>query len=272
MLGPNEIASKNIEIGIKKSKLSNNKKILLSILAGMFIGFGAHGSLTIMQSLGNIDIGLSKFLGALVFPVGLMLVVMAGGELFTGNNLMVLSLLDGKIEIKDMISSWLLVYIGNFLGSLFLAFLVYKSGLVNESIKDLSINIAIGKIEMSFIQALIRGFLCNILVVLAVWMASGSESFASKILSIWFPIMLFTLIGYEHSIANMFYIPLGKFLGANISFKQMWINNLIPVTIGNVLGGGLFISVIYYFVYIFKKEEEKDDREELRYKEQFDFK
>lgn len=270
MLTPNEIASKNVEIGIKKSKLSNNKKILLAILAGIFIGFGAHGGLTIMQNLGNIDIGLSKFLGASVFPVGLMLVVMAGAELFTGNNLMVLSLMDGKIKTKDMISSWVLVYIGNFLGSLFLAFLVSKSGLVNESIKDLSISIAIGKVEIPFTQALIRGFLCNILVVLAVWMASGSESFASKILSIWFPIMLFVLIGYEHSVANMFYIPLGKFLGANISFKEMWLNNLIPVTIGNILGGGLFISVIYYLIYIAKKEER--EKKEFNYKEQFDFK
>lgn len=268
MLKSDEIASKQIEIGVKKASLDNYKKVLLSIFAGMFIGFGAHGGLTVTQSLGNIDIGLSKFLGAVVFPVGLILVIIAGGELFTGNNLMALSLMNGKIKFKDMISSWILVYIGNYIGSVFLAYLVWKSGLVNESIKSLAISTAMSKVQIPFVQSLIRGFLCNILVVLAVWMASGSENFASKILSIWFPIMLFVLIGYEHSVANMFYISLGKFLGANISWKEMWLNNLIPVTIGNILGGGFFVSIVYYFVYVFKKEENKTHSysEQLSYK------
>lgn len=251
MLTPREIALKTIESGVKKGKLSIFEKLLLSIFAGMFIGFGAYGSLTVMQSLGNLDLGLMKFLGAVVFPVGLMFVIIAGGELFTGNNLMTMALLDKKITFKEMFSNWIIVYVGNFIGSVFLAFLISKTGLANENISELAVSTAIGKANLSISQALIRGFLCNILVVLAVWMATGAKDIGSKILAIWFPIMLFVLMGYEHSVANMFYIPLGKFLGANISWSKMWTGNLIPVTLGNVLGGGIFIPFIYYIVYVF---------------------
>lgn len=251
MLTPREIALKTIESGVKKGKLSIFEKFSLSIFAGMFIGFGAYGSLTVMQSLGNLDLGLMKFLGAVVFPVGLMFVIIAGGELFTGNNLMTMALLDKKITFKEMLSNWIIVYIGNLIGSVFLAFLISKTGLANENISELAVSTAIGKANLSISQALIRGFLCNILVVLAVWMATGAKDIGSKILAIWFPIMLFVLMGYEHSVANMFYIPLGNFLGANISWSKMWIGNLIPVTLGNILGGGIFIPFVYYIVYVY---------------------
>ena len=251
MLTPKEITLKTIESGVKKGKLSIFEKLLLSIFAGVFIGFGAYGSLTVMQTFGNLDLGLMKFLGAVVFPVGLMLVIIAGGELFTGNNLMTMALLDKKITFKEMLSNWIIVYIGNFIGSFFLAFLISKTGLVNENISKLATSTAVGKVNLSISQALIRGFLCNILVVLAVWMSTGAKDIASKILAIWFPIMLFVLMGYEHSVANMFYIPFGNFLGANISWSKMWTENLIPVTLGNVLGGGIFIPFIYYIVYVY---------------------
>ena len=140
-----------------------------------------------------------------------MFVIIAGGELFTGNNLMTMALLDKKITFKEMFSNWIIVYIGNFIGSVFLAFLISKTGLANENISELAVSTAIGKANLSISQALIRGFLCNILVVLAVWMATGAKDIGSKILAIWFPIMLFVLMGYEHSVANMFYIPLGNF-------------------------------------------------------------
>ena len=159
-----------------------------------------------------------------------------------------------------MLKNWVFVYLGNFIGSVLLAFLIYKSGLVNDSIRDLSINIAFNKVELTFSQALIRGILCNILVVLAVWMATGSKDIVSKIFSIWFPIMLFVLAGYEHSVANMFYIPLGKFLGANIKWSEMVIKNLVPVTIGNILGGAIFVCGFYYLTYVFKRKGENEDK------------
>lgn len=255
MLSPKEIANESIKVGIKKGKAPFLNKFLLSVFAGIYIGFGAQGSLTVMQTIGNIDVGLMKFLGAFVFPVGLMLVIIAGGELFTGNNLMIMALLDKKITLKELISNWFVVYIGNFIGSIFLAFLVWQSGLANGNIGNLAITTAMSKVNLSFAQLIIRGFLCNILVVVSTWMSFGSKEIISKIFSIWFPIMLFVLLGFEHSVANMFYLPLGIFLGANISWNDMWINNLIPVTIGNILGGAVFFSVIYYIVYILQTHE-----------------
>lgn len=260
MLTPDEIALATIEAGTKKANLPFYKMILLGILAGMFIGFGAHGSLSIMQTLKGIDVGLMKFLGAAVFPVGLMLVVVAGAELFTGNNLIALALMSKRITFSKMLKNWGFVYLGNFIGSVLLAFLICKSGLVNDSIRDLSINIAFNKVELTFSQALIRGILCNILVVLAVWMATGSKDIVSKIFSIWFPIMLFVLAGYEHSVANMFYIPLGKFLGANITWSEIAIKNLLPVTIGNIIGGAIFVCGFYYLIYVFNGKEKSEEK------------
>lgn len=250
MLSPKEIAYECIKIGTKKGKMNTLNKILLGILAGMFIGFGAQGSMTVMQTMGSIDVGLMKFFGAFVFPVGLMLVIIAGGELFTGNSLMTLAFMDKKISLRELLSNWILVYFGNFLGSIFLALLVFKSGLAQGDVGALAMSIAKGKLELDFSAAIIRGFLCNILVVLAVWMSFGAKDIISKIFSIWFPIMLFVLLGFEHSVANMYYLPLGKFLGANISWGDIWVKNLLPVTLGNILGGAVFISFIYYIVYI----------------------
>lgn len=261
MLTPDEIALATIEAGTKKANLPFYKMILLGILAGIFIGFGAHGSLTVMQTLKEIDIGLMKLLGAVVFPVGLMLVVIAGAELFTGNNLMALALMSKRITFSKILKNWVFVYLGNFIGSVLLVFLIYKSGLVSDNIKDLSINIALSKINLTFSQALIRGILCNILVVLAVWMATGSKDISSKIFAIWFPIMLFVLAGYEHSVANMFYIPLGKLLGANIKWSEMLIKNLIPVTIGNILGGAIFVCGFYYLTYVFNRKGKNEAKE-----------
>lgn len=257
ILSPAEILNAWIGTGVKKGNIKIGKMLLLGILAGMFIGFGAHADIVVIQTLGtNVDVGLAKFLGAAVFPVGLMLVIMAGAELFTGNNLMTLALMDKKITMKQMLTNWVVVYIGNFIGSILLAVVLAKTGLYSgEAISAKAIGIATGKIGLTFSAAVLRATLCNILVVLACWLQAGSKDMIGKIFAIWFPIMLFVLSGFEHSIANMFFIPLGMFLGADITWTQIWMNNLIPVTIGNIIGGALFIPFFYNYIYGSKKVE-----------------
>lgn len=249
---PSEIAKSMVKSGISKANLSVLKMVLLGVLAGMFIGFGAHADIVVIQTLGkSVDIGFAKLLGAAVFPVGIMLVVMAGAELFTGNNLMALAVLKKEITLEQMLRNWIFVYIGNFIGSVLLAWLLSKSGLYgSEATMSKAVSIAQAKTSLTVTNALIKGILCNMLVVLGVWMQAGSKDMIGKIFALWFPIMLFVLSGYEHSIANMFFIPLGKFLGADISWTQIWIRNIIPVTIGNIIGGSMLIPIVYYFVYL----------------------
>ncbi|MTI67549.1 MAG: formate/nitrite transporter family protein [Firmicutes bacterium] len=250
MLKPGDIAQATIKSGIKKANLSALKMLLLGIFAGIFIGFGAHADIVATQTLGKtVDVGLAKLIGASVFPVGLMLVVMAGAELFTGNNLMSLAVLDKKITFKGMLRNWIIVYIGNFIGSILLAWILSKSGLYKSDMATKAIAIAKGKVELTFLSAFIRAILCNIVVVLAVWFSTASKFVTGKILAIWFPIMMFVLSGFEHCVANMFFIPMGKFAGANFTWTEMW-NNLIPVTIGNIIGGAVLVPIVYYICYI----------------------
>jgi len=250
MLTPKEIAQATIDAGIAKSKLSIPQMIILGIFAGMFIGFGGQGAITIGQTYANIDLGLSKFIFAAAFPVGLMLVVICGAELFTGNNLMVLGYLNVSYGFKAILRNWIVVYLSNFVGSVILALLVANSGLMTGAAAERAIAIANAKVAIGYNEAIIRGILCNIIVVLAVWMATGGRDIISKIFACWFPIMLFVLIGFEHSIANMYFIPLGMFLGAPVTWGQIWINNLIPVTIGNLIGGAVIVPFAYYIAYV----------------------
>lgn len=249
-LTPKEIAQATIEAGVGKTKLSVAKMIILGIFAGVFIGFGGQGAITIGQTYANIDLGMSKFVFAAAFPVGLMLVVICGAELFTGNNLMVLGCINCNYKIKDFLRNWVFVYIANFVGSVILALLVANSGLMTGAAAEKAIGIANAKVAIPFGAAVIRGILCNILVVLAVWMATGAKDIIGKIFSCWFPIMLFVLCGYEHSVANMYFAPLGMFLGAPITWGQIWLNNLIPVTIGNIIGGALVVPFAYFHAYV----------------------
>ncbi|MEA4847039.1 MAG: formate/nitrite transporter family protein [Clostridiaceae bacterium] len=252
MLAPKEIAMATCEAGAAKAKLSVAQMIVLGIFAGAFIGFGAQGAITIGQTLAKVDAGLQKFAFAAVFPVGLMLVVICGAELFTGNNLMTLGCLNCHYRWSDIFRNWLVVYFANFAGSVLLAFLVANSGLMASGtpIAESAIGIATKKVAIGFIPAIVRGILCNILVVLAVWMVTGAKDIISKIFSCWFPIMLFVLCGYEHSVANMYFIPLGMFLGAPVTWGQFWINNLIPVTIGNLIGGAIIVPFFYHVAYM----------------------
>jgi len=259
MLTPAEIVQATINAGINKANLKILPMILLGIFGGVFIGLGTHADITAIQTLSNFDIGFAKFLGATVFPVGLMLVLIGGAELFTGNNLMTLALMDRKISIKGLFRNWSIVYITNFLGAILLAFVIYKSGLykAGSPIAMKAIEIAESKMSLTFGAAILRGILCNIIVVLAVWLASASKDVIGKLFAMWFPVMMFVLSGFEHCVANMFFIPIGKFLGANVTWSEMWLNNLIPVTIGNIIGGGIIIPGAYYLIYVYKNKKTK---------------
>ena len=247
---PAEIAELWVQSGVKKAQLPPYKMLVLGLLAGMFIGFGAHAFLLATTAGGDaFSVMLEKLIGAALFPVGLMLVILCGAELFTGNNLMTLALMDRKITWGKMLLNWTVVYLANLLGALLLAWLLSVSGLYTEAVAAHATDIAVAKTSMSFTQAFIKGIFCNILVVLACWLQSGAKNIVGKILGIWFPIMLFVFAGFEHSVANMTYIPLGIFLGADVSFGAFLFKNLLPVTLGNIVGGAVFIPVAYYLSY-----------------------
>lgn len=248
-LAPKEIANAMVNVGVGKANLPVVNMFLLGILAGAFIGFGGLANTIISQTFGAIDPGLAKFLGAAVFPVGLMLVVICGAELFTGNNLMSLALMTKKITAGQMLKNWCVVWLGNLVGSLALVLIVKYGGVLAGDAATKAIGIAEGKATLDVMTMILRGILCNILVVLAVWMATSAQDIVSKIFACWFPIMLFVLCGFEHSVANMYFIPMGMALGANIAMGQC-ITNLICVTIGNLLGGAVIIPVIYYITYL----------------------
>ncbi|NLY14470.1 MAG: formate/nitrite transporter family protein, partial [Gammaproteobacteria bacterium] len=233
-----------------KARLTTPNTILLAIMAGIYVGMGAFGYIFIGQTMGNIDVGLMKFFGAAVFPVGLMLVVFTGSELFTGDTLMTMAVLDKRINFPEMMRTWILVYLGNLIGSIALAFAIYKSGMITGATEELVLKVAGGKLSLDFTSAVIRGLLCNILVVLGMWLSYSAQDVGSKILGIWFPVMLFVLVGFEHSVANMFFLPLAKFVGIGPSWIDIFTLNIIPVTIGNILAGGIMIPFVYYNAHI----------------------
>lgn len=196
--------------------------------------------------------GLSFLLFGGVFPVGLMLVVIAGAELFTGNTAVFIpALYQKKISWKLVLKNWGLSYIGNFIGSIFVAyFLVFETHLFSQSPwLEACVKIAESKVSQEFYVLLLKAIGCNWLVCLAVWLANSSTDIMGKIIGIWFPIMAFVAIGFEHSVANMFFIPLGILHGAEVTWTTFLLNNLLPVTVGNVIGGSFFVGIIYTYLY-----------------------
>lgn len=237
-------------IAEKKASASVKKLLFLSFLAGLEIAFaGLASTLASMNLLKSPETyGLGKLAQGLVFSGGLIMVVLSGAELFTGNNLMLIALFDRRIGLKKVLRNWGFVYLGNLLGSLFLALLVAFSGIfkVNTGALGASFaSIALSKISLDFLPAVALGLLCNVLVCLAVYMAFGAKSTPGKLLVCIFPVTFFVMCGFEHSIANMFYIPAGFFASETFDLFA-FLHNLLPVTIGNILGG-LLISSIFYF-------------------------
>lgn len=250
---PKETAKITIQSGIAKAALPISKMLILGFAAGMFIALGAVGFLVVSSNISGNMAGVGKLLGAMLFPVGLMLVVCCGAELFTGNCLMSLSCFAGKISVYQLIRSWVFVYIGNALGAYFAAVLLNCSGLFSGALAENIVNIAQTKAALSFTEVLVRGILCNILVCLAVWLAASAKNTAGKILACFFPITVFVVCGYEHCVANMFYFPLGQLCGANVSTFTAWFYNILPSTLGNIIGG-VGVAAVYYLGYIRKSE------------------
>lgn len=250
-LGPYELLEPVVQLGVKKANTKALKVFVLGIMAGMFVGLAYVGYMTATQTLMTTDPGLGKFVGALIFPVGIMLVLFVGGSLFTGNNLITLAWLDKQITLGQIAKNWIAVWLGNLVGSVLIAYSAVIAGNFHgEAISNLAMSIAAHKVEISFAEAVISGILCNILVALGVWMTFAGKDLISKIFAAWFPIMLFALSGYQHSVANMFVLSLGKILNSEIySLKDMFLVNLLPVSLGNLIAGGIIIPVVYYNLY-----------------------
>ena len=262
MNSPAEIAKLYVDIGASKSKLPTGRMFMLAVFGGLFIAMGGLGSS--IASYGVQPQALARILGALVFPIGLMMILVGGGELFTGNSLIIMAVLDRRASFGNMIRNWVVVYIGNLVGSLIIAAIVGYSGLLSYfdgAMAQVAVNTAVAKVNLTFLQAFLRGVLCNFMVCIAVWAAVSASDIVSKIAAMFLPIFLFVLCGFEHCVANMYFIPVGmlsSFLN-NIPAGDMdWLTfaykfgvcNMLPVTLGNITGGAIMVGLGYWYIYI----------------------
>ena len=256
---PKEIAERVETIGVAKARLPLLSQIALGVLAGGFIGLGAL-YFTLVTSDTALSFALSRVLGGVVFSLGLILVVIAGAELFTGNNLLVMAWASHRVTTQELLRNWLVIYFANFVGALGLVGLVYLSNhwqMNGAAVGAQAVKIAAAKSALPFWEAFFKGVLCNILVCLAVWLALAGRSIVDKIWAIIFPISAFVAAGFEHSVANMYFIPLGILLKEHIpsagaeqlGWNGLW-TNLLPVTLGNIVGGALLVALVYYFIYM----------------------
>lgn len=265
--GPADVAKNYIATGKAKVNTPIPNMLLLGIMAGAFIAFGGVGATTVAVSIPLASVG--KFIGACVFPGGLTMVLLAGSELFTGNCLLTIPLLQKEISLGGMLKNWVFVYLGNLIGGLLVGAAVvfgHQASLFGNGMATSIISTAAAKCSMSFSDALIKGICCNFLVCIAVWISFAAKDVAGKIIGLFFPVMLFVLCGFEHSVANMYYIGAGLFamlvpeyaqaaLDAGIDTSALTIGgffggNLLPVTIGNMIGGAVCVGCVYWFTYL----------------------
>ena len=276
---PADMAIKAESIGVAKASMSISKTLVLGILAGAFIAFGSV-FFTTATTASTMSYGATRLLGGLSFSLGLVLVIVGGAELFTGNNLIIMAWANKKVSTLQVLRNWSLVYFGNFVGALFIVALMQltkqyqsASGMVGMNL----LNIAKVKCELDFTQALASGILCNILVCLAVWLCFSSTSITGKIISIIFPIDAFVSSGFEHCIANMYFIPKAIIIlgqkdpvissliaqsGNNydaITWSNFLLHNLLPVTLGNIIGGAVLVGLVYWFVYLRNNKDLKSN-------------
>jgi len=243
-LTPTELAKTISALGIKKANTEIWQLFVLGALAGLYIAFGGHLFLVALRE------GMGKVVAGGVFSVGLVLVVVAGAELFTGNVIIIIGAISAVLPIRRMLRNWSTVYMGNFVGSFIFAVLIWYSGLLGNTgslnpLGELSVKVAEAKLAIPFAQCFIRGVFCNMLVILAIIMATMSKDVISKIFCCVLPIMLFVACGFEHCVANMYLIPVGLFAKGIPFWKQAVIfQNILPVTLGNIIGG-LFILLIH---------------------------
>jgi formate/nitrite transporter len=258
MNSPAEVAKNYIATGKAKTQQSFWKLVILGILAGAFIALAGVGASTSSASIAVPSV--AKLVGALIFPVGLTMVLLAGSELFTGNTLIIISVMSKEATWGGMLRNWVIVYIANLVGSIIVAFLVvhgHTASLFSNELAAVMVKTAQAKVGLGFGDAFIRGILANFLVCIAVWISFAAKDVAGKFWGLFMPIMLFVLCGYEHSIANMYFIPAGIFAAAEygidagaLNWGSFLVKNLLPVTLGNIVGGSVLVGLPYWFVYL----------------------
>jgi formate/nitrite transporter len=269
---PAEMATRAEYIGVRKAETPVLTTFALSILAGAFIGLGSVFATTVAAGSSALPYGVARLLTGLVFCLGLVLVVVGGAELFTGNNLIVMAWASGKVTLRALLRNWVIVYVGNFIGSFGTALMVFWSkqytfggGAVGET----ALKIASSKVGLEFGQALALGVLCNALVCLAVWLTFSARSTVDKIVAIIFPVTAFVAAGFEHSIANMYFVPYGLLIKAldpafvlehgldlgGLTWGAFLFDNLLPVTIGNIIGGAVLVAAAYWSIFLRRKAE-----------------
>jgi formate transporter len=267
-LPPPEMAQRGEQVGVAKAALRMDVLLALGVLAGAFIAMGAVFATTATAGGADLPYGVSRLLAGLTFSLGLILVVVAGAELFTGNNLVMMAWASRRVTTRRLLWTWTLVYVGNFAGSIATAGLMYVSRQYRfggGAVGDQVLAIAASKTGLGFVQAVALGAFCNALVCLAIWLTYSARTTTDKILAIVPPIAAFVAAGFEHCVANMYFIPMGLFLKedsawlegrdnlpdlANLTWPNFLIGNLVPVTIGNLIGGTLMVAGVYWFVYL----------------------
>ncbi len=255
MLQPNEIVQYAAKAAQTKATFPLKKLLVLSFLAGVYISMA--GLISVMSGYGMPELTagnpmLTKLLMGIVFPGGLCLVVLAGAELFTGNTAYFMpAILSRKATVGSMLKNWTVVWLMNFVGALFFAyFLVHLTHVADADIYRAGFDsVAAAKTSNSFLTTMLKGIGANWLVCLAMWQGMAAKTVFGKVIGIWWPVMIFVAIGYEHSIANMFLIPMAMFQGADITISELFTSNLIPATLGNIIGGALFVGSAYWYSY-----------------------
>ena len=270
-----QLARRAEGIGVAKAEMDTLTVFGLSVLAGASIGLGAIFATTAIAGAGGLAFGIQRVLGGVAFCLGFILVVVGGAELFSGNNLIVMAWAAGRVVTARLLGNWLTVYLGNLVGAVATALLMFFSrqyafgeGVVGTT----ALEIAVAKVELGFIQAVALGIMCNVLIGLAVWLTFSAHTTEGKILSIIFPITAFVAAGFEHCVANMYLIPLGLLIkgfdpafavGMRFSLSGLtWTNflwkNLLPVTIGNMIGGAVMVAAVYWFIYLRPRRMARD--------------
>lgn len=248
---PPQMARRVEAVGVTKAGLPLLPTLTLGLLAGAFIAFGGM-FYTVVVTGSGLGFGPTRLLGGLAFSLGLVLVVVGGAELFTGNTLIVMAWAERKITTLRLLRNWGLVYLGNFAGAVGSVVLVWLFGTLEAgggAVGETAAAIAAGKTRLDFIEAFARGILCNALVCLAVWLCFAARSVADRFLAIILPIAAFVALGFEHSVANMYLIPIGQLAGTGLDLAG-FLGNLVPVTLGNIVGGGVFVALVYWVCYL----------------------
>jgi formate transporter len=252
-LVPADIAGRLEAASVRRAELPAHSLVVLAVLGGIYIGLG--GALATLALTDNsLGFGLARLVAGIAFSLGLVMLVIAGGELFTGNNLMILALASGKISLRHVFRNWTVVYLANAAGALLLAITIHQSGILDsDNIGATAVRIAEAKAQLNFGQAFVRGILCNMLVCLAVWLSVAARGVEGKVIAIVFPICAFVALGFEHCIANLYLLPVAMLNGANVSLGS-FVTNIVAVTLGNTVGGAC-ISAAYWTVYLRRASE-----------------